>query len=556
MGIRMDVDLVIRNATVVTMDEARPRASTLAVHHGRVLALGDGDELAGLRARTLIDADGAALVPGFGDAHNHMTWFGQGLDAVALAGLPHLTALYDRIAARAARSEPDAMIVGTGYDDTAIGGHPHRRELDRVSGGRPVWLQHRSGHVCTVNSPVLERIGVLDGTAKVPTGGVVVTDEAGEPTGVLEEQAQNLVVDLVTPYSVAELATAIGKASAVYAADGLTHVTECGIGAGWAGRSPLELAAFQRVREAGGLSVRVQLMPTVDALHPLAGHVDDAEQLGLDLGLCTGFGDDRLRIGPMKIFLDGSLVARTAAVLDPYCDRHGHGYFQDDPERMRAQILAAHASGWRIAAHAIGDRAVDLALDVIDEALATHPRPGARPRIEHAALTTPDQVARMAELGVTPVPQARFIHEIGDTMVTAVGPERADGLYRHASFLRAGLRVPGSSDRPVAAGAPLLGMQSMVQRLSSSGAVIGPDERVDAVTALRAYTLDAAWIAGEEHERGSLTPGKLADFVLLSADISDPRAVPAGEIGSTAVLATFVGGRCTHGAALLGLSNG
>jgi predicted amidohydrolase YtcJ len=138
-------------------------------------------------------------------------------------------------------------------------------------------------------------------------------------------------------------------------------------------------------------------------------------------------------------------------------------------------------------------------------------------------------------------------------MLDAVGPERADHLYRHASFLRSGRLGPGSSDRPVAAGAPLLGMQSMVQRLSSSGAVIGPDERVDATTALRAYTLDAAWIAGEEAERGSLAPGKLADFVLLTDDITDERAVPADRIGSTGVVATFVGGRCTHGATALGL---
>jgi predicted amidohydrolase YtcJ len=217
---------------------------------------------------------------------------------------------------------------------------------------------------------------------------------------------------------------------------------------------------------------------------------------------------------------------------------------------MRSRILGAHAAGWRIAAHAIGDRAIDLALDVFAEMQRAHPRSDARPRIEHAAVTTPEQIARMAQLGITPVPQARFLYEIGDTMAAAVGPDRTTWLYRHASFLRAGLRVPGSSDRPVASGAPLLGMQSMVQRLSSSGLLIGPDERVDATTALRAYTLDAAWIAGEEHERGSLTPGKLADFVLLTDDIT---AMSPDGMGATGVIATFVGGLCTHGGAELGL---
>lgn len=541
----MKVDLLVRNAVIVTVDDATPRAHALAVHRGRVFAL-DPD---GVSAHAEIDAQGAAVVPGFGDAHNHMAWFGASLDEVDLAGLTDLRALYDRVAQRAAALAPDAFVIGSGYDDTAIGGHPHRRELDRAAGGRPVVLKHRSGHVTTVNSTVLDRIGVLDGSAVVPEGGVVVRDEAGEPTGTLEEQAQNLVSALLVPYATDDLARAVGNAAAVYAAEGLTHVTECGIGGGWIGRSPRELAAYQQARDAGTLTVRVQLMPASDALHPVAGHASDPGGIGLDLGVRTGFGDDRLRIGPMKIFTDGSLVARTAAMREPFCDRHGHGYLQEDPEVLRSRILGAHATGWRVAAHAIGDRAIDLALDAFEEMLRAHPRPGARPRIEHAAVTSPEQVARMARLGVTPVPQPRFLYEIGDTMVEAVGPDRAAALYRHASFLRAGLRVPGSSDRPVAAGAPLLGMQSMVQRMSASGAVIGPDDRVDAATALRAYTLDAAWIAGEERERGSLTPGKLADFVLLSDDVT---AVAPERIGEVEVLATFVGGRCVHGAEQVG----
>jgi predicted amidohydrolase YtcJ len=540
----MEIDLIVRNAAIVTMDDQRPRAHTLAVHHGRVLAL-DPD---GLRGRTEIDAQGAALVPGFGDAHNHMAWFGSSLEEVDLSGLTDLVTLYNRVAERAATLAPDAFVIGAGYDDTAIGGHPHRRVLDRAAGGRPVVLKHRSGHVTTVNTPVLARIGVLDGTAVVPEGGVVVRDDDG-PTGTLEEQAQNLAGALLVPYATDDLARAIGNASAVYAAEGLTHVTECGIGGGWVGRSPRELTAYQQARDAGTLTVRVQLMPVADVLHPVAGHASDPDGIGLDLGVRTGFGDDRLRIGPMKIFTDGSLVARTAAMRDPFCDRHGHGYLQDDPELLRSRILGAHAAGWRIAAHAIGDRAIDLALDAFAEMQRAHPRPDIRPRIEHAAVTTPEQIARMAELGVTPVPQMRFLYEIGDTMAAAVGPDRATGLYRHASFLRAGLRVPGSSDRPVAAGAPLLGMQSMVQRRSATGATIGPDERVDAATALRAYTLDAAWIAGEERERGSLTPGKLADFVLLTDDVT---AVGPDRIGDVGVVATVVAGRCVHGAEKLG----
>ncbi len=537
----MHVDLLVHNANVITLDRAHPVAHTMAVHHGRVLAL---DPDTRLTSRASLDAKGATVVPGFGDAHNHMAWFGLALEEIDLGQASGLGEVYALVAERARDLPEGAFVVGSGYDNTRLGGHPHRRELDRAAMGRPVWLKHRSGHVCAVSSEVLSRAGILQGQARVPDGGVVVHDEDG-PTGVLEEQAQNLVVDLVVPYPVEVLRRSVARASRVYASEGLTHVTEAGIGRGWLGKSPVELAAYQLAQEYDELSVRVQLMPTVSALHDLRGDKSDDMHFGLDLGIRTGFGDDWVRLGPMKIWLDGSLIARTAAVEEPFCDcGHGSGYFQDDPETMKHQLLAAHVAGWRIAAHAIGDRAVDLALDSFDAAQKLRPRPEARHRIEHAGITRPEQVERMARLGVTPVPQHRFLHEIGDTMAAAVGPGRMDHLYRHAGFLVAGLRVPGSSDRPVADGAPLAGMQSMVERLSSTGMLIGPAERVDAMTALRAYTVDTAWIAGEEDRRGRLAPGMLADFVVLGDDIT---TVTSSRIGTTEVVATFAGGRCTHG---------
>lgn len=544
----MELDLLLTNATILTLDNGRPLARSMGVLHGRVVAL---DPDPSVRARRRIDAQGATVTPGFGDAHNHMAWFGLSLTEIDLAAATSLEHLYDLVAERAASLPGDAYVVGSGYDNTRLGGHPHRRELDRAAGGRSVWLKHRSGHVCAVSSRVLQAVGVLDGSAEVPVGGTVVRDADG-PTGVLEEQAQNLVVSLVVPYPVATLSEAVARAAHVYAAEGLTHVTEAGIGGGWLGRSPLELAAYQQAREVGELPIRVQLMPALDALHELRGDESDPMGLGLDLGMRTGFGDDRLRLGPMKIWLDGSLVARTAAVQEPFCDHgHGTGYLQDDPERMRTAVRDAHRGGWRVAAHAIGDEAVDFALDVFEEAQARHPRPDVRHRIEHAGITRPEQVERMARLGVTPLPQHRFLFEIGDTMAEAVGDARRDHLYRHASFLHAGMRVPGSSDRPVADGAPLAGMQSMVERLTSSGRALGPDERVDVRTALRAYTVDTAWVAGEEEERGTLTPGHLADFVILG---DDPTTIPTERISTTEVVATFVAGRCVHGKEAVGVA--
>ncbi|MCM2580035.1 amidohydrolase [Streptomyces meridianus] len=537
------LDLKLVNARIRTVDDSHPHARTLGVLGDRIVGL---DKAVGdLPARTTLDCRGAVVVPGFGDAHNHMAWFGQSLDEVNLAPARSLNDVHHAVARRAAELPAGAWVVGSGYDDTVMGAHPHRDALDRAAGGRPVWLKHRSGHMSAVSSEVLRRCGVLDASATEPDGGVVVRDRDGSPTGLLQERAQELVTGLVMPYPVEELARALGKASAVYASEGLTHVVEAGIGRGLIGRSPVEAAAYQLAREQGVLRTRVELMVAADNLHPLQAHPDDGITTGIDLGLRSGFGDEWLRLGPMKIWLDGSLVGRTAAVTEPLCGHDHHsGIYQDAPEEMRRRVVDAHRAGWRIAAHAIGDAAVDLALDTLEEAQRSTPRPDARHRIEHAAVVRDDQLARFAELGVTPVPQAYFLHAIGDTMAQALGPERTPWLYRHGSFLRHGLRVPGSSDRPVAAGAPLLGMQSMVERLSRDGRLLGADERVSAEQALRAYTLDAAWASHDEHRRGSLTPGKHADFVLLS---DDPVGTSGGRISAIEVLATFVAGACVHG---------
>ncbi|MFC7402321.1 amidohydrolase [Citricoccus sp. GCM10030269] len=534
------LDLKLINGRIFTMVDGAPPAHALGIFQGRIVGL--DDEVRQLRARSTLDCAGTVVVPGFGDSHNHMAWFGQSLSEVDLSGCRTLDELFDAVADCASGLTEDAWVVGSGYDDTILGGHPHRTDLDRIARDRPVWLKHRSGHMCTVNTEVLERAGVLNGSAPTYEGGTVVRDSDG-PTGLLEEQAQKLVTALVVPYPVTDLIDAIGEASAIYASEGLTHVVEAGIGGGWIGRSAVELAAYVGARHRGLLRTRVQLMVASDALHALECHSADRSTFGLDLGIASGFGDDRVRIGAMKIFMDGSLIGRTAAVTDPFCD-HGTGSFQLSTETLMRRIVEAHRSGWNVAAHAIGDSAVDVALDAFETAQQEMPRADARHRIEHAGMVRPDQLDRFASLGITPVPQPRFLYEVGDTMADAVGAEREPWVYRHRSFLDRGVRVPGSSDRPVASGAPLLGMQSMVLRQSSGGATIGPEERVDAETALRAYTVDAAWAAGEEDCRGTLERGKLADLVFLSAH---PVEVPPEEIGQITVLATLLEGICVFG---------
>ena len=324
-------DLLLVNANVLTMDPARPRASAVAVAGGRIVGVGDdtAEVAGGARARDVLDLKGATLVPGFHDAHNHMIGFGLSVTEIDLR-VDSLDELYARVAARAAATPAGEWIVGAGYDQTKTGAHPHRDALDRVAPGHRVWLKHTSSHMCAVNSLVLRDLGI-DADAPHVDGGRVAADAAGRPTGLMEERAQELVGDLTRPYPLALLTDAVATAGETYLREGLTSVTEAGVGGGWIGQSPVELAAYVAAREQGRLHVRAELMVISDAFHALTAHPSDGIEIGIDLGLRTGFGDDWLRLGPMKVFTDGSLVGRTAAMSAPYDGDPGNsGYLQAD----------------------------------------------------------------------------------------------------------------------------------------------------------------------------------------------------------------------------------
>lgn len=544
----MRVDAVFRGR-ITTWDPGRPQARALAVHGGRVVAFDDDAEALARDAAVTEDFGTATLLPGFHDAHCHTTAFGVALADVDLSTPPVTTMeqLYAAVAERAAATPAGEWVTGSGYDQNKLGGrHPERRRLDEAAGGRPVWLSHTSGHMCVVNTAALERIGTaVDAPVE---GGRVALDAGGEPTGLLEEQAQRLVQDLVLPRSLAAIEAAIGRAHERYLAEGLTSVCDAGVAGGWIGQSPIELAAYQRARESGRLRVRTTVMLASDALVPIAGHADDRVDaaLGLPGGIRTGLGDEWLRIGPVKVFSDGSLIGRTCWMDHGFADDPANtGYPQADPERLRAVIVGAHRGGWQVATHAIGDAAVSFVLDCYEEALEGAPRPDHRHRIEHCGITTPASLRRLAHLGVVPVPQGRFVGEIGDGMARAVGADRVADTYRLRSFLQAGVLLPGSSDRPVVDGRPLLGVRDMARRVTESGAPFATGEALTVEEALRAYSLGSAAAERSEHQRGALRLGQLADVVVLA---DDPRRVPVDDVADVPVVATVVGGVVAHDA--------
>lgn len=532
-------DLVVTDATILTVDPRQPRAAWVAVHNGRVVALGSDVEDAPT-ARRRVSLGGATLVPGFHDAHNHTVHHGRALTSIELRH-PHvatLDELYDAVAEAARRLPAGSWIFGENYDQNKLGAHPSLERLDRVAPEHKVRLGHNSRHMCFVNSRVLHELDIA--SAKDPTGGRVERDSDGRPTGLLLESAMELLRPLTWPTPLELMVEYIEAAHRQYLSEGLTAVQEAGVGTGLAGSAPAEAYAFQTARSRGLLGVRTTLMPDGTSAAAIEG-ADGDDAFGYGLGLVSGFGDLWLRLGPMKLFSDGSLIGRSAAMNEGFADDPcNHGMFAMAPGELEAKILAAHRAGWQVATHAIGDRAVDAVIDAYAAALLNSPRDGHRHRIEHAGIASDAAVARMAELGLIPDPQGRFIGELGDGMIRALGPERIARCYRGKSLIEAGIELPGSSDRPVVDGAPLKGIHDMVNRRTDTGQEFALQEAITVTQALRAYTYGSAHAAFLETEMGSIEAGKVADFAVLSEDLT---AIAPERIRETEVLATVIDGR-------------
>ncbi|MEV0703550.1 amidohydrolase [Saccharopolyspora sp. NPDC050389] len=538
----MRIDTILSAADIITMDPRRPHAKVVGIHHGRVV--GFDAELDGLDTANKIDAGDHVVIPGLIDAHCHTTWFGRTRIDLDLTDIETVEEALDLLAERAAATPAGEWVQAAGYNQHRVGGHyPDLAALDAATAGRPTVIRQSSGHALIANTEALVRAGAVD--LPDPDGGRIERDADGAPTGRLEETAQALILDLLKPMSSTDIVHALDIATRIYASEGITSFTEAGIGSGWIGNSPAELGAYQIARASGVLRARAQVMPTLDTLEPQHGDPARPGSLGLSLGLKTGLGDEYLRIGPLKLFVDGSLTGRTAAMTHHYCgEPHNTGFLQGDPDEIRGRMVAAAASGWSIAAHAIGDAAIDLAMDAIEEASERYGRPSAPHRIEHASYLRDDQVPRLAKLGIAVTPQAMFVHRFGDEFLRSMGADRAAGIYRARSLREAGVLVAGSSDRPCIDGNPFSAMRTLMERKTASGQDFTPRERLSGDEALACYTRDAAAATGSR-DTGALAAGKLADLVVV--DRSPLQASPE-EVEATKVVATMLGGSATFGA--------
>ena len=533
-------DLFIKNGTVITMeDPVQARQLDIAVKEGRILAVASPGTLADLIGpETLVlDARNQVILPGLIDSHNHMALFGSNIDSVEVSPrkVSSMTDLIAAIAERAAQTPPGKWVTAWGYDDTMIleGRHPTRKDLDRASPENPVRLMRTCMHNIVANTLALKIAGI-DKTTPDPLGGKIDRDDNRLPTGRLKEiGAMNLVNRMIPQFTPHEVVRHLELASKIYAAQGLTQI--CEAGAGWTG-NPQEASAFQLARKKGKLFQRVclGLMEKTYRLHP--------EQAGT--GLFTGFGDQFLWLGAAKFIADGGIGAQTAALREPYSGSNRCGMLCEEPESLSKRMKSAHLGDFQISIHAIGDRAMDVVLELYESLLKAHPRPH-RHRIEHVTVCPPKFIERMARLNLIPVVQPAFLYYLGDSFVKNLGPERIGNIIPIRDMLEMGLPVCGSSDRPVTEGNPWTGIWSTVVRTTKEGKSITPEQCVNIKHALKMWTINGARANYTEEITGTITPGKLADLIWIDRN---PLDCEMDQLRSITISKTFVGGKQVYSA--------
>ncbi|MDI3341733.1 MAG: amidohydrolase [Sphaerobacter sp.] len=526
-------DIVFVNGHVMTGSGTPSGATAVAVRGGRIVAVGsDADALAWRgRGVEVIDLKGRTITPGFNDAHCHPMWVGFVLQQVNAATPPNRTIadLRARIAERVRSVPPGTWVLARGYDQARLADqrHPTRHDLDPISPDHPVLVVRACGHIGVANSRALA-LASIDRHTPDPEGGTIDRDAHGEPTGVVREAALALVRQAIPAPTREQIAEAIRLAGRQYLTEGVTSFAEAGI------RTATEMRAYLDLAQAGELPVRTYLMMMIDeTLEPMT-----------ELGLRTGFGDAWLRIGPAKLFLDGSIGGRTARMSQPYEGEDDNlGLWMQDPTLMKEKLKAAHRAGFQCCAHAIGDAAIELLIMAYEEALAEQPRADHRHRIEHCSILRPDLIDRIQRLGAIPVPGTTFLWAFHKAYVQNLGMDRIRYAYAMRTFFDRGIVAPASSDAPVDPTNPMIGIQTMVTRRSEEGVEIWPEERITLEEAIRAYTYNGAYASFEEDIKGSIAPGKLADLTVLETDL---RTVPPEELAKVRVDLTVVEGRVVY----------
>ena len=528
-------DLVLTGGRIVTLDPALPEAEALAVRGGLIDAVGRSEEIldrAGPRTRR-IDLKGKLVVPGLIDAHGHIGSLGERLASLDLRGIASVQEITRLVAARAAALPPGEWVTGGGWDQNLWPGEkfPDHRPLTAAVPDRPVWLTRVDGHAGWANLKALQAAGITRQTPD-PAGGHILKDARGEPTGVLIDNAADLVSRAQPAPTRDRIKSWIGLALRRCAEAGLTEIHDAGV-------SEEEAAAFRELADHGGLPLRVYLMWSGMGGQPLGRLLATPPLVGYK---------DRLTLRAVKLMIDGAMGSRGAVFFEDYADDPGNrGLFVMTPEAIEKAATLALEKGYQVCTHAIGDRGIHLTLDAYEKALAA--LPGAsdpRPRIEHLQAVAHEDVPRLKRLGV--IASMQPSHATSDMYWAEerIGEERGKGLYAWRWVLDAGVPIAAGSDFPVDPERPLVGLHSAVTRQDLKNWPEGgwhPGQKMTLEEALRAYTAGAAYAAFEETTKGRITPGFWADLTVISRDL---RNIPPAEIPDAGIAYTIVGGKVVY----------
>jgi predicted amidohydrolase YtcJ len=545
----MNPERIFFGGQIVTMDEAVPSAQAVATRWDRIAAVGSNEEilrLAGPQTER-IDLGSKTMLPGLIEPHNHFAHAGiasllfENLQSPPMGPIRSIGELIEALREKAGRTPKGEWICGRGYDDTLLAEqrHPKREDLDRVSKDVPVWIVHTSGHLSVANSKALEIAGITGATPQ-PEGGVIRIDpKTNQPDGVLEEMpAQNLVGRWIPALTLEQRLKGLSLAAQQFLKVGVTSSYDAGVVFPRGDRT--EIVAYQKSIARGDLPIRITMMVGVDFLLSCGGDGP---------AFLTGFGDSRLKIGPAKIIVDGSIQGYTGWLTRPYHvpfkgDASYRGYPVTSPAQLNPMVSRAHRDGIQVASHGNGDAAIDAILEAYRLAQKEFPRPDCRHRIEHCQMVREDQLDLMAEQGVTSSFFASHTFYWGDRHKSIfIGPERGTRISPLRSAKKRGIRFSLHSDCPVTPVSPLFCVFAAVNRVTRNGEILGPEYRLTVEEALRAVTLDAAWQNFEEKIKGSIEPGKLADFTILA---ENPLKIPPEKIKDIRVEEVIIGGRSAY----------